>query len=151
VLVEGTHHWRVDPTAVAALLDRFRRAEYFKLEGYYELPVTDLPTYITSLSIGKQRKFVLDYGGGGFGEASARTSFGGEDPHMPQVVAELEAAIDQVSGVLSWVKGDDNTMSYLRAAGWNFASAEAGGAMSSTLAENCNTQLARQFIRAGTS
>jgi hypothetical protein len=149
VLVKGEHHWHVDAQAVSALLNQFRRAEYFKLKGSYELPVTDLPTYVTSLTIGTQGKFVLDYGGSGFAAAIASTSFGGEDPHMPPVVTKPEDAIDQVSGVLSWVNGDNNTMSNLHAAGWNFGSDEAGAALN-VLLKHCNAQLARQFILAGT-
>ena len=147
VLVKGTHHWHVDARAVSALVERFRRAKYFRLKGYYVLPVTDLPTYVTSISIGTQGKFVLNYGGG-LGRELASTSFGGEDPHMPRVVTELEQAIDKVSKVSSWVNGDDDTISNLRAAGWDFGSAEAGDALQ-LLLERCDVRLARQFILAG--
>jgi hypothetical protein len=146
VVVKGTYHWQIDPRAVTGLLDQFRRAKYFKLKGYYELGVSDDPVYVTSLSIGAQRKFVLEEG------ARVRDLFaasGEQLPEIPPVTAQLEDAIDRVSGVLSWVNGDDNTMAHLRAIGWNFASAEVGDALN-LLVGNCNTPLARQFILAGT-
>jgi ankyrin repeat protein len=148
VLVRGLHQWRVDPKSVAELLDLFKRSDYFHLKGYYELQVSDLPTYITSLRIGKQGKFVLDYGGSGFGEAVASTSFGSDDPHMPATVTELESAVDRVAGTASWVTGDDKTIARLRASNWNFQSKESGEGLG-VLLGNCNTHLAREFIRAG--
>src|ERR1700688_3674734 len=66
VLVGGIHRWRISPTAVTKLVDLIRRADFFRLDGYYELNASDLPTYITRVSIGNQHKFVLDYGGMGF-------------------------------------------------------------------------------------
>ena len=147
VLIEGEHHWQVSPAAVAQLVQRLRQADYFKLDGYYVFHATDLPTYITRLSIGRQQKFVLDYGG------QEAKSFGlpagsVEDPHMPGVVTELEDAIDQVSGATSWVEGDANTMARLRQANWNFGS-EATGRGLALLIRDCKAGLAADFIRAG--
>jgi hypothetical protein len=126
VLVTGEYHWRVAPKAVADLVNLFRRADYFKLKEYYELEASDLPTYVTQVSVGNQKKFVLDYGGGGIGKTIASTSFGGDELHMPPMVTELEDAVDQVSGALSWVRGDEKTIERLRAARWNFRSSQAG-------------------------
>jgi hypothetical protein len=148
VLVKGTHHWHIDAQSVSALVDRFRNADYFKLKGYYELSATDLPAYITSLSIGAQKKFVLDYGGSGLGGAFASTSIGGDDPHMPRAVTGIEDAIDQLSGVLSWVEGDTNTVANLRAAHWDFHSADAGRALD-FLISDCKTSVAQEFMRLG--
>src|SRR5262245_20437480 len=60
VLARGSHHWTIPQDHVRALLALFQRADYFKLAGYYRINATDLPTYITGLEIGGERKFVLD-------------------------------------------------------------------------------------------
>lgn len=149
VLVEGEHRWRVAPAAVAGLLERFRQADYFRLDGYYTVDATDLPTYVTRLSIGRQQKFVLDYGAGGVGEAVASTSFGGKDPRIPPVVTELENAIDAAAGTARWVRGDAGTLAALRKANWNFRSPAAGRGLG-LLVRDCRLALATGFIRAGT-
>ncbi len=149
VLVRGRHHWRVDPGTIAPLLDLFRRANYFALDGYYEAPVTDLPTYITRLSIGDQHKFVLDYGAGGdMGGAVASTSTGGEVPNMPPEVTQIESAIDRISGATGYIEGDENTLQRLRAEHWHFRSRDAGHGLRMLLSD-CKTGLAREFIEAG--
>jgi hypothetical protein len=58
VLVKGSHRWRVDPASLAPLLEIFRRANYFALDGYYEYPVTDLPTFVTRLR--RRRRLDVD-------------------------------------------------------------------------------------------
>ncbi|HEV7606081.1 MAG TPA: DUF6438 domain-containing protein [Steroidobacteraceae bacterium] len=148
VLVRGSHRWRVDPAKIAPLLELFRRANYFALGGYYEFPVSDLPTYTTRLSIGDQHKFVLNYGGSSFGGAFASTRMPGEVPDMPPVVTEIENAIDEISGAASYVRGDETTLQRLRAERWNFRSQDAGYGLW-ILLSNCKTALAHEFIRAG--
>lgn len=148
VLVEGEHRWRVAPEAVAALLERFRQAGYFKLQGRYAVNAYDLPSTTTRLAIGPQKKFVYDYGGGGVGNTLASTSFGGDPPQMPLAVTELEDAIDAVAGTASWITGDDNSVAMLRKAGWNFRSRAAAHGLS-LLVRECRTALATQFIQAG--
>jgi hypothetical protein len=147
VLVLGSHRWQVDPASLVPLLELFRRADYFTLKGYYEAPVFDLPTYITRLSVGERHKFVLDYGSS-WGEAMASTSTGGEDPQMPEIVSEIEQAIDAVAGTASYVDGDDKTLQRLRAERWNFRSQDAGHGLRQLL-RDCRTTLAREFITAG--
>jgi Domain of unknown function (DUF6438) len=148
VLVRGPHRWHVDPATIKPLLDLFRRANYFALAGYYEYPVSDLPTYTTRLSIGDQNKFVLDYGGGGFGGAFASTQMPGEVPDMPPVVTEIENAIDEISGAVSYVSGNQATLQRLRDERWDFRSQDAGHGLRMLLSD-CKTKLAREFIRAG--
>jgi len=147
VLVRGSHRWRIDPAKITPLLEMFRRANYFTLAGYYEYPVTDLPTYISRFSVGDRNKFVLNYGGS-FGRAFASTRMPGEDPDMPPVVMEIEDAIDQISGAASYVSGDETTLQKLRDERWNFRSRDAGEGLRMLLSD-CKTTLAREFIRAG--
>jgi hypothetical protein len=139
VLITGVHRWRVDPKTLAPLMALLRRADYFKLDGYYEVHVFDLPTYITRLTVGERHKFVLDYGGRGLDE---------EDPHMPPIVTDIEQAIDEIARTGSWVNGDENTMAHLIAEKWNFRSRNAGEGLR-VLLRDCNGALAREFIRAG--
>jgi ankyrin repeat protein len=148
VLGLGEHRWHVDPKAVADLLDRFRRADYLHLKGYYEFEESDVPTYITAISVGSTRKFVRDYGGSGMGRAVASVYYGGDDPHMPPIVTELEDAIDEVAGTASWVRGDENTIAKLHAAHWDFHSNQAGLALLLAI-DACKSDLAEEFIREG--
>jgi hypothetical protein len=148
VLVEGRHHWRVKPAAVAALVERFRQTDYFKLKGYYAADVSDAPTYVTRLSVGRQQKFVLDYGGEMGDALEAPASNGAAVPRMPSVVTELENAIDAVAGAGSWVQGDAKTMAMLRKQNWNFRSQAAGRGLG-VLIRHCNTALAAEFVKAG--
>jgi hypothetical protein len=150
VLARGEHPWAIPQSDVRELLELFRRADFFRLDGYYQVNATDLPTYITGLEIGARRKFVLDYGWGGMGEAVASTSFGGfEGNPMPPIVVEIERAIDRVSGVAAYVRGDETTVSRLRAEGWDFRSPDHGGAALAQLVDACNLGLARAFIAEG--
>ncbi len=149
VVVEGEHHWRVEPAAVARLVELIRKADYFKLDGYYVVEVSDNPTFVTSVSMGEQKKFVLDYGND-IAELPFAAASEGEEakPRMPKAVTELERAIDEVAGVNGWLQGDENTMTQLRAARWNFRTPAAGRGLNHLIG-NCSTDLALEFIRAG--
>jgi len=148
VLVPGEHRWHIDPAQVQTLLELFRRADFFALDGYYEYPISDIPTYVTRLSIDDRHKFVLDYGGGGLGGAFAATVMPGQIPAMPDLVSQIERAIDKAADVYSFVSGDDTTVQKLQDAHWNFHSREAGDGLRQLLA-HCDLDLAREFIRAG--
>ena len=113
MLVSGTRRWRVSRAAVTHLMELVRRADFFKLKGYYRLNVTDLPTYITRISVGTRDKFVFDYGGSGMGRTMASTSFGGPGMEMPSVVTEIENAIDLAADDASWIEGDGSPITIL--------------------------------------
>gem|GEM_PF-6847576 len=151
VVVEGEHHWRIDPAAVTRLLAQFRAADYLSLQGYYIVQVSDHPSYVTRLSIGTQRKFVFDYAGAMAGrlapeeDAPAVQAGAGR---MPGSVTQLEDAIDEVAGSASWVRGDERTMERLRQAKWNFRTPAAAHGLSRLIGD-CNLPLARAFVEAG--
>ena len=147
VVAEGHHQWRVAPTAVAAMVERFRQADYFKLKGTYIAHTTDLPSYIIRLSLGAQKKTVVDYGGA---EPDLPILTGRQGPQMPRAVTELEDAIDAVAGSASWVRGDADTMARLRAVKFDFGSSAAKRGLG-VLLTNCQLSPATEFIRAGTS
>lgn len=148
VLVTGARHWRIDPAAAARLVNAARRADYFRLDGYYVAEVTDMPTYVTRVSLGEQRKFVVDYGNTFARGALASTSSGGKSPHLPRAVVDLEEAIDSVSGTLSWTRGDAHTLARLRAARYDFHAPAAADGLE-LLLSRCKLALAQAFIRAG--
>jgi ankyrin repeat protein len=148
VVVEGAHHWQIEAAAAARLIEQFRKADYFHLDGYYVVDVTDLPTYVTRASVGGQRKFVVNYGGAMPEGVFASTSSGPPGPQMPPAVTELENAVDVLSGVRSWVRGDETTMAKLRAAHWNFRSQAAGRGLTQ-LVRDCKVALAMDFIQSG--
>lgn len=148
VLVKGAHRWHVDPATIAPLLEIFRRAEYFKLDGYYEYLVSDMPTYVTRLSIGGQHKFVLDYGNDVAPRAGEVDDEELPVSRLPPVVTEIEDAIDRISGATGFVFGDETTLQRLREAKYDFRSKDAGRGLRMLLS-NCKTGLATEFIRAG--
>jgi hypothetical protein len=79
----------IPETEVLALLDKFRAANFFKLEDQYAASITDNPTYIVQLSYDGQSKLVIDYVG--------------REAGMPVSVTELETAIDETAQVGEWV------------------------------------------------
>lgn len=112
VLVPGRHTAHVPESSVRALLEAFQRADYFSAKDSYTASVTDIPTYITSLSIDGRSKKVIDYGG--------------EDAGMPNSIQGLEKKIDEVAGTERWLKGDGrDTLALLDSEKWDFRAANA--------------------------
>lgn len=111
VLLPGHHTARIDPAAVADLLEKFRKAQFFGLKPEYFYGATDNPTQVLALKIGKNLKIVTDYIG---------TQAG-----MPQEVRDLEAAVDKVAGTERWVSGNVETLIELDAAGFDYHSKDA--------------------------
>lgn len=112
VLLPGHHTARIDPAAVAALLEKFRKAQFFGLKSEYFYGATDNSTQVLSLKLGKSRKVVTDYIG---------TMAG-----MPQEVRDLEAAVDDVAGTERWVSGNAETLVELDTTGFDYHSKDAG-------------------------
>jgi hypothetical protein len=108
VLLPGTHTAHIDPATVAHLVDRFRAAHFFGLKDDYTAGVTDNPTQYLALHIGGAHKAVKDYVGTWVG--------------MPQVVRELEDAVDAAAGTARWVYGDGQTLDYLESQKFDFHS-----------------------------
>lgn len=148
VVVPGEHRWTIPRSSVTELIALFRKADYFKLDGYYVANVSDLPTYFTGLKLGSQEKFVVDYGHA-FGEAGASVSMpGGPGLQMPSIVQDIEDAIDRLSGSKSWIKSDEHTFDLLRDTDFVFKS-EIGHRVLINLANACNLDAARAVLAAG--
>lgn len=89
VAVTGVRTRRIPPAAVARLVDQFRAANFYALKDSYRAGITDMPSAITTLRIGRHSKRVVDYAGQMAG--------------MPPAVSDLEQAIDRAAGTEAWV------------------------------------------------
>jgi hypothetical protein len=88
VKTPGEHTWKIEPAAVRALAREMEAAGFFELQDAYTAMMTDNPTTFTTLTIGTRTKKVKDYVAG------------------PPKLKDIEARIDEVSGVLKYVAPD---------------------------------------------
>lgn len=82
---------KISKQQVGRLLEMFRQADYFSLKDKYAMPATDLEEIRTSLTIDGKTKKVIDYGGLEVG--------------MPEVVEEVEIAMDKAAVVAFRAQG----------------------------------------------
>ncbi|HEY2362230.1 MAG TPA: ankyrin repeat domain-containing protein [Candidatus Angelobacter sp.] len=108
VAFTGVHRGLVPQSNVIELVKLFEKADYYSLRDEYTSSVTDNPTQTTSISIDGRQKQVVDYVGLSAG--------------MPLAVAQLELAIDRLSGAERWTRGTSETMAALEAEHWDFKS-----------------------------
>src|SRR5258708_24674410 len=59
----GKQKAQISHASLVKLMDAFRRVDYFSLAAGYASGVTDMPTYVTSISFDGMSKSVLDYVG----------------------------------------------------------------------------------------
>jgi hypothetical protein len=83
VMIVGSQHAKISTQAVRDLVSNFKRADYFSLNNQYVTPVTDCPSYTTSISFDGVTKSVQDYMG--------------TESGMPEVVGDLEEEIDSTA------------------------------------------------------
>lgn len=86
VAVTGRQTSTIPPEDVRELVKNFYDIGYFSLEDEYAVPVTDLPTTTTSISIDGRFKEIVDYYG------------------APEKIRQLENKIDEVAKSEVWVK-----------------------------------------------
>jgi hypothetical protein len=86
----GKRKVQISHASLVKLVDKFRGADYFSLASGYVSGVTDMPTYVSSISFDGVSKSVLDYVGREVG--------------MPAGVSDVEAAIDRLSGASNWIR-----------------------------------------------
>lgn len=141
VTVAGRHHDRISREAVTALIEQFRRADFFSMRDAYRPRITiyDLPSATTSIAIDGHVKSVFDYDGDEYG--------------MPAVVHELYRQIDRVAGTEKWLIGNADTVASLRREGWNFAAEDAANLLARVVARGSDRSLdlVRDLIAAGVS
>lgn len=134
VVAVGKHTDTVDADAVRALAKRFVKADFYSMNPEYIASVTDLPSHVLSISIDGQAMKVVDYAGTWVG--------------MPEVVVDLEEAVDAFARTGRWVKGDDGLVEALRVERFDFQSA-AAQAMLKAAAIRGQTATVREFLDAG--
>jgi ankyrin repeat protein len=135
VSIPGPHSAHIDPSAVSALVERFRAANFLALQDSYRAGVTDNPTYCLSLNLSGKAKVVIDYVGEWVG--------------MPPEVTQLEEAVDQVSDSARWVSASSDTPDAMRQAGISFASDQATLILRVAV-EAGNIGTVRSLLEAGT-
>lgn len=86
----GKKKTKISRASLVKLVEAFRKVDYFSLAEGYESGVTDLPTFVTSISFDGVSKSVLDYVG--------------RDSGMPPGVSDVEAAVDRLLGAYRWVE-----------------------------------------------
>ena len=91
VAMPGYQHGNISPEKIRALLDEFRKADFYSLRDNYEVDAPDKPYYTVTLTIDGETKKVVDHDGARAG--------------MPPSVTSLENAIDHASGAERWVAG----------------------------------------------
>ena len=97
---DGHQTKQVSKDAVARLFDEFQRAGFFSWEDRYETPATDLPTVITSVTIGSLSKEIADYGP----DDDATNE---PDRAVREKLAALEHRVDAVAGADEWARCPD--------------------------------------------
>lgn len=89
VRVGGDATGHIAPEKVRELFERFRKAEFFWLHDSYISMITDFPTQNVTIAFDGHSKSVRDYAGPMIG--------------MPEVVGELERAIDDAANTQQWI------------------------------------------------
>ena len=134
VAITGSHRASISSDAVSQMVEAFRAADYFSLRDKYMWGATDLPTYTTSISIDGKTKEVVDYAGEAVG--------------MPASVSKLEDAIDRLSGVERWTKGNRETVPALTQEKFDFKSPQASEILAN-VAQRGNADAVRDLLAAG--
>jgi len=134
VAITGSHRASISSDVVAEMVEAFRAADYFSLEGKYMWAVTDNPTYTTSISVDGRTKQVVDYVG--------------EHVGMPHSVSKLEETIDRLSGVERWTRGNSETVPALVQEKFDFKSPAASEILANA-AQRGSADAVRDLIAAG--
>ncbi len=96
VKVKGRQTTTISKAAVKQLMREFERIEYFALSDQYTGGPTDMPSAITSLTVGKRSKTIHHYLGA---------------PNAPQALTKLENKIDEVVNSKQWIGTDEERRS----------------------------------------
>jgi hypothetical protein len=92
VKVTGKATAKLPATALTALAEAFKRADYFALADKYDsYDVTDHPSAITSYADGGKTKTIHHYHG---------------DRSAPEKLSELESKVDELVGTNRWIGRD---------------------------------------------
>jgi ankyrin repeat protein len=132
-LIVGEHHEQISQDAVSQLVESFHRADFFSLQDEYTYLTA--PVGVVSITFDGYTKLV--------GDAWGR--FAG----MPQVMTDLENAIDDAVGIEKWIHGNAETVPSLEREGWNFQSWEAANTLLRSVTEARFFSVASDLVTAG--
>jgi hypothetical protein len=135
--IPGRHTAHISESSVRALLEAFRRAEYFSAKDSYVSAVIDCPAYITSLAMdGMNKKIVDDMG---------------EDAGMPDAIRAVENKIDEIAGTARWIKANGSeALTVLDSEKWDFRASTADNmAVYSAAIRNKNLALMGRYLATG--
>jgi Domain of unknown function (DUF6438) len=135
--IPGRHTAHISESSVRALLEAFRRAEYFSAKDSYVSAVIDCPAYITSLAMDGMNKKIVDDMGEGAG--------------MPDAIRVVENKIDEIAGTARWIKANGSeALTVLDSEKWDFrASTTDNMAVYSAAIRNKNLALMRRYLATG--
>ena len=133
VAAPGRHALGIDPVQVRALAQKFVNDDFYSMEPKYEYGVTDNPTFTLSIDIDGHRKKVVDYVGDEMG--------------MPEIISDLEDAVDSLAATNRWIQGD-GLMATLHAEQFDFHSFQAQ-VIAKQAAIRGKTALLRDLLSAG--
>jgi hypothetical protein len=95
VKTKGSAVAQIAPEKVRGLFEAFRKAEFFWLfDRYIATGIADVPYHITTIAFDGHTKTVTEYAG--------------EEMGMPEVVHELEWAIDEAANTAQWIGPPDD-------------------------------------------
>lgn len=134
VAVPGTHYAKVDPAALRELAKKFVSTDFYSMDPIYRAMVTDNPTYLVSIDVDGNRHQVEDYVGSWVG--------------MPEVISELENAVDEFAETNRWVQGSTGLVDALKTEGFQFKSWEAQQILKAAAVRG-QTETVRQLLEAG--
>jgi hypothetical protein len=136
VLLPGIHEDRISSEVVGKLFAKFTSAKFFGLRKHYVAQVTDNPFYTLTLQIGGRKKEVVDYVGRAVG--------------MPEVVTQLEEAVDAAAKSNRWVSGTTDLLPWLEKQHFDFHSPEAGQLVAAAAGSASSSEdLVIELIRKG--
>lgn len=130
--VEGEHRYTIPAADAARLMDSLYAAALWSAKDEYEARVTDNPTQLLTITLGKHTKKIRDYVG--------------ESAGMPLAISELEREIDEVAGTGGWIQLSVETVELLDAEGFDFAG-PAGSALLWRAAMNREAKDDRALLR----
>jgi Domain of unknown function (DUF6438)/Ankyrin repeats (3 copies)/Ankyrin repeat len=134
VVAAGKHVASVGADDVRALAQRFIAGDFYSMDAEYVAGVTDSPTYTLSIDIDGRSKTVGDYVGSWVG--------------MPEVISDLEEAVDELAGTNRWIEGKDGLVDALEKEKFNFKTFEAQVMLKETSMRG-EVETVQDFLEAG--
>jgi Family of unknown function (DUF6174)/Domain of unknown function (DUF6438) len=90
VKVKGKRSTKISANKFKQLFSEFQKVNYLSLKDNYQGGLTDLPSAITSITVGKKQKKVNHYQG---------------SPEAPKNLTDLENKIDSIVNTRQWIEG----------------------------------------------